>query len=84
MVKWMIQGRNSMVPVKGEEGEVMCLGILEGGNEMEAAVVIGGLEMEDRVMEFDLDGSRLGFSSPMKQRTCSDFVPESFGAAESS
>ncbi|CAN0883893.1 hypothetical protein LINGRAHAP2_LOCUS14671, partial [Linum grandiflorum] len=38
----MVQGRNSMFLDKLEEGEVMCLGILERRFEMEAAVVSGG------------------------------------------
>ncbi|CAL1396914.1 unnamed protein product [Linum trigynum] len=81
MVKWRIQGRNSMVSVKGngEEGEVVCLGFLDGGSNLEASVVIGGLQLEDRALEFDLDSSRLGFSSSLsmeKQSTpCSSFVP---------
>ncbi|CAN1193190.1 Probable aspartic proteinase GIP2 [Linum perenne] len=88
MVKWRIEGSNSMVSVDGgEEEQVMCLGILEGGSELEAAVVIGVLQMEDRVMEFDLDGSRLGFSShlsTMEQRTCSDFISQQSFLTESS
>ncbi|CAN1142750.1 Probable aspartic proteinase GIP2 [Linum perenne] len=77
IVKWRIEGTNSMVSVDGRAEEVTCLGILEGGSELEVVIVIGGLQMEDRVMEFDLDGSMLRFSShlsTMQHTTCSHFI----------
>ncbi|CAN0920156.1 NAD(P)H-dependent 6'-deoxychalcone synthase [Linum grandiflorum] len=52
---WMMQGRNSMVPMKLEEGEIMCFRILEGGSEMEAAVVIEGCFWQSEAMDL-VDG----------------------------
>ncbi|CAN1340792.1 Probable aspartic proteinase GIP1 [Linum perenne] len=78
IVKRRTEGSNSMVSVDDRgAGEVACLGILEGGSELEVVIVIGGPQMEDRVMEFDLDGSRLRFSShlcTMQHTTCSHFI----------
>ncbi|CAN1142279.1 Heat shock 70 kDa protein, mitochondrial [Linum perenne] len=38
MVKWRIEGSNSMASIDSGEEEVICLGILEGGTELEAAI----------------------------------------------
>ncbi|XVF63935.1 hypothetical protein PTKIN_Ptkin09bG0126400 [Pterospermum kingtungense] len=76
MVKWRIQGRNSMVKVsKG----VMCLGFVDGGLEQSSPIVIGGLQLEDNLLEFDLGSSMLGFSSSLllKETTCSTFLQDS-------
>ncbi|OMO74346.1 Peptidase A1 [Corchorus olitorius] len=76
MVKWKINGRNSMVRVSNE---VMCLGILDGGLEQSSSIVIGGLQLEDNVLEFDLGSSMLGFSSSLllKETSCSNFLQDS-------
>ncbi|PIN22189.1 Aspartyl protease [Handroanthus impetiginosus] len=72
MVKWRIHGRNSMVHVSDE---VMCLGILDGGLSPKDSIVLGGYQMEDNVLEFNLGNSMLGFSSSLLlgQKRCSDF-----------
>ncbi|KAK9139657.1 hypothetical protein Scep_009338 [Stephania cephalantha] len=74
MVKWRIHGWNSMVNVSDD---VMCLGFLDGGvmnQTTSAVIVIGGNQLENNLVEFDLEGSRLGFSSLLdKQSRCSDF-----------
>ncbi|XAR57199.1 Nepenthesin [Bertholletia excelsa] len=71
MVKWGIFGRNAMVEVS--EG-VMCLGILDGGVNNGFSVVLGGQQLEDNLLEFDLGTAMLGFSSLLKMNTsCSDF-----------
>lgn len=72
MVKWRIYGKNSMVKVSDE---VICLGILDGGLSPISSIVIGGYQLEDNLLEFNLGTSMFGFSSSllMKQTTCSNF-----------
>ncbi|XP_021291525.1 basic 7S globulin 2-like [Herrania umbratica] len=76
MVKWRIQGRNSMVKVSNQ---VMCLGFLDGGLEQSSSIVIGGLQLEDNLLEFDVGSSMLGFSSSLllKETTCSTIIQDS-------
>ncbi|KAK8579425.1 hypothetical protein V6N13_142637 [Hibiscus sabdariffa] len=76
MVKWRIQGRHSMVKVSQER---ICLGVLDGGLEQGSPIVIGGIQMEDNLLEFDLDSSMLGFSSSLllKGTTCSSSLQDS-------
>ncbi|KAI5650591.1 hypothetical protein M9H77_36596 [Catharanthus roseus] len=72
MVKWKIEGRNSMVHVSDE---VMCLGFLDGG--LSSSIVIGSYQLEDRFLEFNLGNSMLGFSASyllMGGRSCSDLI----------
>ncbi|KAG5560085.1 hypothetical protein RHGRI_003395 [Rhododendron griersonianum] len=73
MVRWRIHGRNSMVEVS--EG-VMCLGFVDGGLSPEASIVIGGYQLEDHLLEFDLATSMFGFSSSLlvRESSCSDFL----------
>ncbi|XP_030536164.1 probable aspartic proteinase GIP2 [Rhodamnia argentea] len=69
---WMMSGVNSMVQVK--EG-VMCLGIVDGGLKPVTPVVIGGHQLENHLLQFDLASSALGISSSLllRQTTCSNF-----------
>ncbi|POO02269.1 Aspartic peptidase, partial [Trema orientale] len=60
IVKWRIIGANSMVNVKKN---VTCLGFLDGGSKPTTSIIIGGLQLEDNLLEFDLKTSRLGFTS---------------------
>lgn len=73
MVKWRIYGRNSMVKVSDN---VMCLGFLDGGVNQKASIVIGGHQLEDNLLEFNLGTSMLGFTSSlsMAETSCSDFM----------
>lgn len=82
MVKWRIHGRNSMV---GVSDEVMCLGLLDGGLDSNTSIVIGGLQLEDTLLDFDLGTCMLGFSLPhqMRQTSCSKFLLESTSLKES-
>ncbi|WCJ23679.1 Eukaryotic aspartyl protease family protein [Euphorbia peplus] len=75
MVKWRINGRNSMVKMSDE---VVCLGILDGGFDSKTSIVIGGFQLEDMLLEFDLGTNMLGFS----QASCADYIVES-GVKES-
>ncbi|XP_028761109.1 gamma conglutin 1-like [Neltuma alba] len=81
LVKWRIYGRNSMVRLSSE---VMCLGFVDGGLNPEYPIVIGGYQLEDVIVQFDLDTSMVGFSSSLllKHSSCSHFK-SGFTSAES-
>ncbi|XP_050206784.1 probable aspartic proteinase GIP2 [Mercurialis annua] len=72
-VSWRFSGANSMVAVNSY---TMCLAYIDGGSQPWAPIIIGGHQLEDTVLQFDLDKSRLGFSSNLvyKNTTCSNFV----------
>jgi hypothetical protein len=61
-VEWKIYGGNLMVLVNKK---VACLGFVDGGKEAMTSVVIGGHQLEDNLLEFDLVSSKLGFSSSL-------------------
>ncbi|XP_050217310.1 probable aspartic proteinase GIP2 [Mercurialis annua] len=67
---WRIWGGNSMVKMNKW---VMCLGVIDGGERATTSVVIGGHQIEDNFLQFDLASSTLGFSSSLlgKNTTCS-------------
>ncbi|KAF5465638.1 hypothetical protein F2P56_015621 [Juglans regia] len=69
MVKWRILGGNSMVRVNNE---VMCLGFLDGGLNPRTSIALGGYQLEDTLLQFDLGSSMLGFSQSlsMMQGSC--------------
>ncbi|XVF60420.1 hypothetical protein PTKIN_Ptkin08bG0044400 [Pterospermum kingtungense] len=71
-VIWRIFGANSMVQVSND---VLCLGFVDGGLNPTTSIVIGGHQIEDNVLQFDLATSRLGFSSSLlfRQTTCANF-----------
>ncbi|POO02260.1 Aspartic peptidase, partial [Trema orientale] len=80
-VVWRVSGANSMVRVSND---VSCLGFVDGGplhfvdwgiKFTPTAIVIGGHQIEDNLLQFDLASSRLGFGSSLllKQTTCSNF-----------
>lgn len=71
-VSWSIFGANSMVQVSED---VLCLGFVDGGENPRTSIVIGGHQLEDNLLQFDLATSRLGFSSTLlgRQTTCSNF-----------
>ncbi|XP_010454178.1 PREDICTED: basic 7S globulin 2-like [Camelina sativa] len=66
MVRWRIQGKNLMVDVGGG---VRCLGILDGGSSRVNPIVMGGLQLEGLILDFDLGNSMMGFG---QRRTHSD------------
>ncbi|KAK4783718.1 hypothetical protein SAY86_018086 [Trapa natans] len=72
MVRWRVHGQNSMVRVSDE---VTCLGVRDGGPDQKSGVVLGGHQLEDVLMEFDLGASMVGFSRSLvlSQINCSDF-----------
>lgn len=71
-VFWRIFGANSMVQVSVD---VLCLGFVDGGVDVRTSIVIGGHQIEDNLLQFDLARSRLGFSSSLlfQQTTCANF-----------
>ncbi|KAF3436317.1 hypothetical protein FNV43_RR23409 [Rhamnella rubrinervis] len=71
-MRWSILGSNSMVQVR--EG-VLCLGFVNGCGKPRTSIVIGGYQLENNLLQFDLATSRLGFSSSLLalQTRCSNF-----------
>ncbi|KAF7149963.1 hypothetical protein RHSIM_Rhsim02G0020200 [Rhododendron simsii] len=55
--------------------EVLCLGFVDGGSNPRTSIVIGGYQIEDNLLQFDLGASRLGFTSSLlySQTTCANF-----------
>ncbi|KFK42681.1 hypothetical protein AALP_AA1G026100 [Arabis alpina] len=71
-VVWRITGSNSVVSVSDD---VICLGFVDGGVNARTSVVIGGFQLEDNLIEFDLASNRFGFSSTLlgSRTTCANF-----------
>ncbi|CAL9230850.1 unnamed protein product [Arabidopsis halleri] len=66
--KWKIYGSNSLVKVSKD---VVCLGFLDGGVNLKEAMVIGGFQMEDNLVEFDIKASKFSFTSSLLLRNAS-------------
>ncbi|XP_028796434.1 basic 7S globulin-like [Neltuma alba] len=76
-VKWTIHRTNSMVMT---QKNVECLGFVDGGTKprmsfVKASIVIGGHQLEDNLVVFDLNSSKLSFSSSLllHNTSCSRF-----------
>ncbi|KAK3031177.1 hypothetical protein RJ639_035334 [Escallonia herrerae] len=71
-VYWRMFGANSMVYISDD---VLCLGFVDGGVNPRTSIVIGGHQIEDILLQFDLASSRLGFTSSLlfRQTTCANF-----------
>jgi len=74
-VQWSIHGANSMVMAKKN---VACLAFVDGGTEprmsaVKASIVIGGYQLQDNHLVFDVASSKLSFSSSLllHNATCS-------------
>ncbi|CAN0888953.1 Gamma conglutin 1 [Linum grandiflorum] len=69
---WSLFGANSMVQVSDD---VACLGFVNGGANARSAIVVGGYQMENNLVEFDLASSRIGFSGLLfgMRTTCANF-----------
>ncbi|MED6143861.1 hypothetical protein PIB30_009937 [Stylosanthes scabra] len=61
-VSYEINGHNSMFEVKKD---VMCLAFVDGGKQANTGIILGGYQMEDRILEFDLSTSILRFSDSL-------------------
>ncbi|KAL6989663.1 hypothetical protein U1Q18_015414 [Sarracenia purpurea var. burkii] len=77
-VFWRIFEPNSMVLVGNETS---CLGFLDGGSSPGASITIGGHQIEDNLLQFDLEGMRLGFTSYLliRETDCASFNFSSSG-----
>ncbi|TKY62469.1 Basic 7S globulin [Spatholobus suberectus] len=64
-VFWRIFGGNSMVRIEKGGGDVWCLGFVDGGTRRRTPVVIGGHQLEDNLVQFDLEDNRFGFTSSL-------------------
>ncbi|CAN0886867.1 Probable aspartic proteinase GIP2 [Linum grandiflorum] len=55
--------------------DVLCLGFVDGGANPRTSIVIGGHQLEDNLLQFDVANSRLGFSSSLlsRQTNCANF-----------
>ncbi|KAK9672041.1 hypothetical protein RND81_12G072000 [Saponaria officinalis] len=74
--RWRLYGPNLMVKLFDIKYiDVLCLGIVDGGTMTTNLIVIGGKQMEDNIVEFDLEGSKVGFSSTPTSMglSCSQF-----------
>ena len=75
--KKTMKGKNTVRREKGErrEGVGFVDGGLEPGSPIATSIVIGGYQMEDNLLEFDLVSSKLGFSSSLllHMASCSHF-----------
>nr|XP_016476309.1 PREDICTED: basic 7S globulin-like [Nicotiana tabacum] len=70
-VYWTITGANSLVKVTEK---VICLAFVERDEALGQAIVIGGYQMQDNLVEFDLSRGRIGFSNSLffRQTMCSN------------
>ncbi|KAG6738661.1 hypothetical protein POTOM_058283 [Populus tomentosa] len=74
-VVWKMFGSNSMVRVTKKSVDLWCLGVVDGGTIDGPSIVIGGLQLEDNLLQFDLQSKKLGFSSSIlsKGTKCADY-----------
>lgn len=74
-VFWRFFGSNSMVRISKGGGDLWCLGFVDGGSNRRTPIVIGGHQLQDNLLQFDLDSNRLGFSSSvlLLGTTCANF-----------
>ncbi|KAM3323726.1 basic 7S globulin precursor [Capsicum chacoense] len=75
---WRIYGTNSVVQVNKD---VMCLAFVGQDQTWEPSIVIGGHQMEENLLVFDLPGKNIGFSSSLKlqQTSCSKYDNTTLG-----
>ena len=70
--RWRFYGGNSMVPLNKE---VMCLAFVDAGYKPnpKTSIAIGGYQLENFLIEFDIDSSKLGISTSLllMNTTCS-------------
>ncbi|KAJ8573741.1 hypothetical protein K7X08_010252 [Anisodus acutangulus] len=69
---WRIYGANSVVQVSKD---VMCLAFVGQDQTWEPKIVIGGHQLEENLLVFDLQRKNIGFSSSLKlqQTSCSKY-----------
>lgn len=70
-VYWRIFGGNSMISVGND---VMCLAFVDGGKNPRTSIVIGGHQVEENLLEFDVASSKLGFSPLLfRKQICANY-----------
>uniref|UniRef100_A0A0E0JTE6 Peptidase A1 domain-containing protein n=1 Tax=Oryza punctata TaxID=4537 RepID=A0A0E0JTE6_ORYPU len=69
---YTMTGTNSMVDVKGDKA---CLAFVEmkSGDARSPAVILGGFQMENMLLQFDVEKKRLGFARLPFYTSCSNF-----------
>lgn len=69
---WKIYGTNSVTQVSKD---VMCLAFVGQEQKGEPSIVIGGHQLEENLLVFDLPKKKIGFSSSLKlqQTSCSKY-----------
>jgi Xylanase inhibitor C-terminal/Xylanase inhibitor N-terminal len=69
---WTIFGANS---IKDVMPNTACLAFVDGGKNQKTAITLGGFQMEDSFLLFDVPNSTLGFIPTLRgiQTTCSNF-----------
>ncbi|KAH0784945.1 hypothetical protein KY290_004543 [Solanum tuberosum] len=69
---WRIYGANSVVQVSKD---IMCLAFVGRDQTWEPSIVIGGYQLEENLLVFDLPHKKIGFSSSLKlqQTSCSKY-----------
>ncbi|XP_059625175.1 probable aspartic proteinase GIP1 [Cornus florida] len=74
-VFWRIFGWNSMIRIARSDADVWCLGFVDGGANPRTSIVIGGHQLEDNLLQFDLGLNRLGFTSSIlpHNTACANF-----------
>ncbi|KAL4572063.1 hypothetical protein LXL04_018832 [Taraxacum kok-saghyz] len=74
-VIWSVLGKNSMVRIVEEGVDIWCLAVVDGGVRPTSSMVIGGHQLEDNFLQFDLGAKRLGFSSSLlhHKTMCANF-----------
>uniref|UniRef100_A0A453GK21 Peptidase A1 domain-containing protein n=1 Tax=Aegilops tauschii subsp. strangulata TaxID=200361 RepID=A0A453GK21_AEGTS len=72
---WAMTGKNSMVDVKPGTACVAFVEMkgVEAGDGRAPAAILGGAQMEDFVLDFDMEKKRLGFSRLPQFTGCSSF-----------
>ncbi|KAH9737546.1 peptidase A1 domain-containing protein [Citrus sinensis] len=71
-VVWSVHGQNSMVQIGND---VLCLRFVDGGVNPRTSIVIGGRQLENNLLQFDLAHIKtwLGNSLLFERTTCSNF-----------
>ncbi|KAL1369117.1 probable aspartic proteinase GIP1 [Arachis hypogaea] len=80
-VVWRIMGANSMVRVKNKKVDLWCLGFMDGGVKEKTSIVMGGKQLEENLVQFDVESNRLGFFSLLTfhhSLSCADFKVTDF------
>ncbi|KAL1369116.1 hypothetical protein HN51_023238 [Arachis hypogaea] len=80
-VVWRIMGANSMVRVKNKKVDLWCLGFMDGGVKEKTSIVMGGKQLEENLVQFDVESNRLGFFSLLTSHhslSCADFKVTDF------